>query len=86
MAAKLTFDINDISDLVGFEIRGQMFYSLFLVAPREHVSGATAVSCGVDHLGAFLLSVRQDNLSYYTPSLHYIYLYMKLYLSSQSLV
>ena len=54
-AAQLTLDVNDISDLVGFEIRGQMLHSPLLVGPGEHVSGATAVSCGVDHLGAFLL-------------------------------
>ena len=51
----MTFDVDDISDLVGFEIRGQMLDTLLLVAPGEHVSGATTVSCGVDHLGAFLL-------------------------------
>ena len=64
MPAELTFDINDISDLVSLEIRGQMLDSLLLVAPGEHVSGATAVSCWVDHLGGFLLSVRQTNLAF----------------------
>ena len=55
MPAELTFDINDISDLVSLEIRGQMLDSLLLVAPGEHVPGATAVSCRVDHLGGSLL-------------------------------
>ena len=55
----MTFDVDDISDLVGFEIGGQMLDTLLLVAPREHVPGATAVSLGVGHLGGFLLSVRQ---------------------------
>ena len=57
---KLTFDVNDISDLVSFEIRGQMLDSLLLVAPGEHVPGSTAVSSWVDHLEVCLLSeIRQ---------------------------
>ena len=41
-----------------------MLDTLLLVAPREHVSGATAVSLGVGHLGDFLLSVRQNKIKF----------------------
>ena len=41
-----------------------MLDTLLLVAPREHVSGTTAVSLGVGHLGDFLLSVRQNKIKF----------------------
>ena len=51
-----TFHVNDVPGLVVGEVGGQMLHSLLLVAPGEHVSGATTVSSGVAHLEVCLLS------------------------------
>lgn len=51
-----TFHVNDVPGLVVSEVGGQMLHSLLLVAPGEHVSGATTVSSGVAHLEVCLLS------------------------------
>ena len=51
-----TFHVNDVPGLVVSEVGGQVLHSLLLVAPGEHVSGATTVSSGVAHLEVCLLS------------------------------
>ena len=51
-----TFHVNDVPGLVVGEVGGQVLHSLLLVAPGEHVSGATTVSSGVAHLEVCLLS------------------------------
>ena len=52
----ITFHVDDIPGLVVGEVGGQMLHSLLLVAPGEHVSGATTVSSWVAHLEVCLLS------------------------------
>ena len=52
----ITFHVDDIPGLVVGEVSGQMLHSLLLVAPGEHVSGATTVSGRVAHLEVCLLS------------------------------
>jgi len=48
----VTLDVNNVSHLVAGKVGGQVLDSLGLVLPREHVSGATAVTLGIRHLGA----------------------------------
>ena len=48
----LTLNIDNVPNLVVLEVCGQMLDSALLVAAREHVSGAAAVSCWVHHLSA----------------------------------
>ena len=43
-------DINNVTNLVELEVSGQMLNTLLLVGSREHVPGATTVSCRVCHL------------------------------------
>ena len=52
----ITFHIDDVPGLVVGKVGGQVLYSLLLVAPGEHVSGATTVSSWVAHLEVCLLS------------------------------
>ena len=51
----LTLDIHNVSNLVELEVGGQVLHSSLLVAPGEHVSGATAISLGVGHLAVLEL-------------------------------
>ena len=62
--AIFTFHVNDVPGLVVGEVGGQVLHSLLLVAPGEHVSGATTVSSGVAHLEVCLLSgIVKDDLN-----------------------
>ena len=42
-------DINDIAELVGLQVGGQVLDTLLLVGAREHVSRSASVTIGVHH-------------------------------------
>ena len=47
-------DVDNVSDLVGLEIGGQMLHSLLLVPPGEHVPGAATVTFRIRHPAVLL--------------------------------
>jgi hypothetical protein len=43
-------DVNDVAELVGLQVGGQVLDALLLVGAREHVAGAASVALRVGHL------------------------------------
>lgn len=45
-------DVNDVSDLVGLQVSGQMLDTLLFVGAREHVASTATVTLRIRHFEA----------------------------------